>query len=733
MSNPASLSGHYRPPPRSTYLNLPTPSLTPNVSSSSNSSSSTFSYPLSQSHSLSYTSSLTSDVSSNSPFSSPEDVAPLATAMPIGKGDVMLGDSAPIGKALNHQSSRPSLRHMPSWTSFSSYRSKGSLASKASQISLHHPRPTLKRSDGTLSHQLSQDSDDHILDGVFEDALGDDGQAEFGAWLGESDMRGRSREKSTSGISVSSRKSGKGMTQFAGRIKKLSISSITQRSRPPIPSFFIDQDAQLAWQEDSPEEINGALQRAGTPFEHPSNSPRRSSGRSSGQTTVALPTMVEMSPPVSPSQDYFTPPTIPTSLMAAVAQLPVNPNLPTRSTPASRLAFSTSLRQRLTESAIILDPASDIGGISAPLPIPVEKVGSVSATGPTASPSWNDRIADAENDVSSVDFNLDIFSPRAPQQPVLKGVVNTNPISPLELPVSQFSTMDSRPSIMAVLSSSDGAIPISEEEESRGLRESIMSPTLPDIDGMPNAQHNLGHMVNNSYSRRPLAQHSSSNPTSLSRSTGRVPSGGTPPRSGLIPSSISASSVYRLPRASVPSPTTRSPASPFAATSSIVPSLPYSRRHSAIIRPPILPTPTPPSLITTPKSLGNPIVIPTTYSAGQFSGDGGSVSPISLAEVIAKIGKAPPMPLDDNEGIAGSLPSSRIRKTSAVVRFGVLSPTGALGVSGLVVASDISDRIQSLVDTKEENSKHRDTPGGVDLASEYEKRLVDQGLNPYFA
>lgn len=91
------------------------------------------------------------------------------------------------------------------------------------------------------------------------------------------------------------------------------------------------------------------------------------------------------------------------------------------------------------------------------------------------------------------------------------------------------------------------------------------------------------------------------------------------------------------------------------------------------------------------------------------------------------------MPLDDNEGIAGSLPSSRIRKTSAVARLGVLSPTGGLGVSGLAAASDISDRIQSLVDTKEEVSKHRDTPGGVDLASEYEKRLVDQGLNPYFA
>lgn len=163
----------------------------------------------------------------------------------------------------------------------------------------------------------------------------------------------------------------------------------------------------------------------------------------------------------------------------------------------------------------------------------------------------------------SLEIDLDIFSPRVPPAPTLRGLMNGLPISPLELP----SPAAERPSMMALFTRQSFPAPVI-------LRNPASSPVVS---------------------------------TSTSRTM--------PSFAGVAEEFASASSSSPKPR----SVSTRSPGKLMS---------PYTgRRMSAIIRPPILPTPTPPSLLTSPRALGTTTIITPSPERNKTSLGRSSVYP----------------------------------------------------------------------------------------------------------
>ncbi|WVF65450.1 hypothetical protein IAT40_000178 [Kwoniella sp. CBS 6097] len=225
-------------------------------------------------------------------------------------------------------------------------------------------------------------------------------------------------------------------------------------------------------------------------------------------------------------------------------------------------------------------------------------------------------------------FDLSIFSPRPPPPPVLRGILDNLPVSPLELPVLR-NSLPTFPT--PVLPRDPPTSPLHMPAPRRGIPgESIESVLHP----------------------------------SLSRRCSIV--GGDRPRRPSIPG---------LPR----------------------------RRMSLIIRPAILPCPTPPSLLTSPKTLGSEY-IPPLFSPS-------SISPVN-SRFLSGTGNS-------------SLPRRRGRGS---MRLKLPPSYFSEGGAGLGI-EPAEEKNKDEVPEKEE---HVATPGTFGLEGEKE-RLEGEGVNPYFA
>ena len=606
-----SLSVGYRSGAGATYL-LPsttpsTPGLTPNASSMSSS------YSLSSSPSLSTCPSAQPD----SPGSEPKARAVVART-----------------------SSRPSLRHMPSWRSFASHVSRRSRAS----------------ADMDLDVEMESSGSDQ---GAYDDAdeVDTPGHAKVPYVHPTGFQRGRDRGVAAGlgGLDRRSTRKG-GSSGFAKALKKLSLGKLgshVERAREAREHGGEDMSRDST---STSNEADTEESRVDTPYAAPI--PHSFMPRPSDLSPIPVSPAESLSP-LSPNFDeYFTPPTIPTALLRGHASLPAHPTFPTFPRYTSRYASRKDWMSSMTPM-----------GMSAPTPTP---------------PPARERLEDCA-DSSSFPFKPDIFSPRVHRAPVLRGILDSLPVSPLELPQSQSVFPASFP------------------------RDHFPTPVLP-RNAVPS----------------PIAQ---AEDAQTMPSLGQVVSscGSSPARP--------SSAIFRLPRASVPTshtstsifPTSTSASVPsfasnFSLTLNANASLPFTRRHSAIIRPPILPSPTPPSLITSPRSLGTPLIPP------------GPISPSRLETLVG----APPAAFAPSEAIPDILPSTRIRRVSAAVRVGAVSPPAAgLGLGALAGAGSglrhvVGDDEQD--DSEEESgTKRLPTPGTFGLEGEAEKRLVVEGINPYFA
>lgn len=565
-----SLSVTYRS--GATYL-LPTttpstPGLTPNASSTS-------SYSLSSSpSSLSY-------AASN--LGIPESPPAAST-----RGEECDSPSKPV---ISRASSRPSLRHMPSWRSFRSHvslRSRGSVDVAG------------KEEDGDSGSQSSD---------------------EEGYNQGQDDLTPikerftpRGRIGSVAGRQVDSAKTRHGgnghALGFARALKKLSLGSLGRH-------------------------VEQARQRGSIPRQ-------MRDGPGGGDTLSPIP----LSPQSSGSEielegEYFTPPTISTAVLRSFPALPSHGTLP-------RAA---------------LRPKQWTGGIT---PTP-------NHTPARERPDAVSRAVREAPEVGEDDpFDTDIFSPRVSQAPVLRGIIDSLPISPLELPSSRII----RPS--STLAVRDFPTPVLP-------RNTAPSPivSVEPTSAMPS----LGQVA----------------------STLRHTSSLTRPRSTMAPG-------YRLPRASIPSSSTTPSLFPASYTHS---TLPFTRRHFCIIRPPTLPSPTPPSLIASPRSLGTPLIPP------------GPTSPSRLDTLAGK----PPQGFLV-EAIPDVLAETRARRTSAAIRAGAISPSSGLGFGTMTQAGSGFRKGSNGGSSqgRRVSAGHRlPTPGTFGLEGEAEQRLVQEGVNPYFA
>lgn len=247
----------------------------------------------------------------------------------------------------------------------------------------------------------------------------------------------------------------------------------------------------------------------------------------------------------------------------------------------------------------------------------------------------------------SLDFNLDIFSPRMPSVPTIRGLMDALGNLPLELP----SPDTGRPSLMALFAKGSFPTPL-------------------------------------------IQRNPASSPVVSASETGMMPSLG-----GIATEIISTSPK---PRSGSLSPQSRLDLlkSPKGFTS---PHL-SGRRMSAIIRPPILPTPTPPFLLSSPRSLGTPI-IPNT------------LSPSNKRHSLGRSGGYSSLPFVIDASTKRHRPSRAMN---------ALSPSGSLSLGGLGLG--MIERGEGEV-----SKEHIATPGTFGLEGEAERRLVTEGVNPYFA
>lgn len=594
-----SLSVQYKSGP---YLLPATPGLTPNASFTS-------------SYSLSSSPSLSTCPSGNT--SSPEyelngfEHPGLVEHDALGKAQSGAQQVKP--RTIGRTSSRPSLRHMPSWRSVASH------VSHISQVSASHVPP--------FSHVASGDTD---LDVEQEPSFSTDGAYDDPPDYGAPSPRRVDRGREGRSIDIrhawaqgsrSSRKTGS--SGFAKALKKMSFGSLGR---------YADRRGSMSGRDTALPGTHMTLPLDDGPLGQLQDrhvlSPAPLSPDSSHDSAD--------SPDLD---DFFTPPTIPTSLLQCHSAMPVHPTFPR---PATRRDW----RQLRT------------------LPLPSHS--SQSRHSPASSP-----------EEGSTAFDLDIFSPRLARAPILRGIVDALPVSPLELP-------NSRVSLMTLLGnrSFPSATPTS-------------SPSSPISDAEERTMPSLGQVASD-WAQPNIA----------------------PPTPGSNTGSPARPSSYRFPRASYPS-SVSSP-SIFPATSHSSTST-FTRRHSAIIRPPILPTPIPPSLLMSPRSLGTPLIPP------------GPTSPSRL-DTIAGL---PPVSLIASTVTLGRRVSDRVRRPQIAVRVGEISPTAGLGMgpmngAGSGFRQKVTEESPSIT-RSDSFTKRIPTPGTFGLEGEAAKRLESEGLNPYFA
>ncbi|WWD06859.1 hypothetical protein V865_004956 [Kwoniella europaea PYCC6329] len=278
--------------------------------------------------------------------------------------------------------------------------------------------------------------------------------------------------------------------------------------------------------------------------------------------------------------------------------------------------------------------------------IPSSSFISLKTTYPTRS---NNTVQTSKGSVEvSPIFDLSIFSPRPglPNAPVLKGIIDTLPISPLELPSS--SSINSFGSF-------------------RDIALSFPTPVLSkDPPSSPIVM--------------PIPRKGVSVPNQSIESV-------------LNP--YPCSTIYR--RSSL---TDRRPSRP----STTIEGIPTTRRRmSLILKPAILPCPTPPSLLTSPKTLGSEY-IPPLFSPS-------STSPTSSLFVNTTIG-------------IGGLPNRRGRGSLKLK----LPPSHFANSTGLGSGPEKDEQ-------EEEKEVHVPTPGTFGLEGEKERFGNEgiNGINPYFA
>ena len=459
-------------------------------------------------------------------------------------------------QVVSRASSQPSLKHMSSWRSFASHVSQISIKSRESGEFEVKTMQSGSPSNGAL--------DDASPSGVTSPKTIDQGRERREKSLS------KDRGVGTRGHRRSSTKSPSGSSAFAKALKKMSLDSLDRYAE----SQFQHRDTILPRRH---VDVHGAT-RVETPFDEPIKRP--ATAHRENLPPIPMPLQPDSSShdcAASPEfDDLFTPPTIPTALLQTHSSSPHRP------TPPHTIA-------RRDHQLHSLPPHPNRAG-GAPQP----------------------SLEDA-----SEGFDLDIFSPCVSHAPVLRGIVDHLPVSPLEMPnprVSMMTLLDKRPYRSSEKFSSPTSTPISNVEEQ----------TMP----------SLGQAASNW-----------SKPTASGPTTKNTPDSPARPSSGL----------HRLPRGSYP-PSASSP-SIFPA-SSYANTLPFARRHSAIIRPPVLHSPTPPSLIVSPRSLGTPLIPP------------GPTSPSRL-DTIAGL---PPASLVTSTVPLGRRVSDRVRRKSIAVRMGGTGP-----------------------------------------------------------
>ncbi|OCF79111.1 hypothetical protein I204_01056 [Kwoniella mangroviensis CBS 8886] len=278
--------------------------------------------------------------------------------------------------------------------------------------------------------------------------------------------------------------------------------------------------------------------------------------------------------------------------------------------------------------------------------IPSSSFVGVKTTYPTKS---NDTVQTSTgSEEESPIFDLSIFSPRPalPNAPVLKGIVDTLPISPLELPSST--------SLGSVASFKDIALSFPTPILSKD------PPSSPIVMPIPRKGISIPHQSIESV----LNPYPCSTINRRSSLTDRRPSRPSTTIEGI--------------------PTTR-------------------RRMSLILKPAILPCPTPPSLLTSPKTLGSEY-IPPLFSPN-------STSPTSSLFINTTTG-------------IGGLPVRRGRGSLKLK----LPSSHFANSTGLGFGPEKDER-------EEEKEEHVPTPGTFGLEGEKERfgnEGID-GINPYFA
>ncbi|WVQ63799.1 uncharacterized protein L199_001953 [Kwoniella botswanensis] len=262
----------------------------------------------------------------------------------------------------------------------------------------------------------------------------------------------------------------------------------------------------------------------------------------------------------------------------------------------------------------------------------------------------NDTVQTSTGSVEeSPTFDISIFSPRPalPNAPVLKGIIDILPISPLELPSSS--------SINSFGSFRDIALSFPTPVLSKDPPGSPIVMPIP-RKGISSIPHQSIESVLNPYPCSTINRRSSL--------TDRRPTRPSTTIEGI--------------------PTTR-------------------RRMSLILKPAILPCPTPPSLLTSPKTLGSEY-IPPLFSPS-------STSPTSSLFVTTTIG-------------IGGLPNRRGRGSLKLK----LPPSHFANSTGLGFGPEKDEK-------EEEKEEHVPTPGTFGLEGEKERFGSErvEGVNPYFA
>ncbi|KAK8843974.1 hypothetical protein IAR55_006766 [Kwoniella newhampshirensis] len=334
-------------------------------------------------------------------------------------------------------------------------------------------------------------------------------------------------------------------------------------------------------------------------------------------------------------------------------------------------------------------------------------------------PARDTRFEDASQDTSPT-FDLSIFSPRPnlPRAPVIRGILDHQfdaPISPLELPIlrtARSRDLDSLPT--PILPRNAPCSPVDK------------SSFVPDIRAVLPSPYGLRRkQVGNQSLRVPPKRVWGSISSVLSPPSENAPQRDigekTPPPSHSPPHKplMRASTTARRPSlqsgGARPTRANSIAGFPIAGNGSFN----SRRRMSLILRPEILPCPTPPSLLSSPKSLGN----------GYFP----SVSVFS-----------PPSPISSRFPKSnGGLPTRRGRGSMRLsLGNGLISPRCQADQGQTINVEQNAKREVNThamaglgvgpIEETNNGEEHVATPGTFGLDGEAE-RLVNAGLNPYFA